>query len=241
MADSTTSSFWTKKRGACSRSSRFFEVMTSALPSPTRVPLPMAQTRIFQVVRFSGSGSGITAVPSASVASAATQTAVSANSLRTTGCTSAGPPPPMPPPPIPPKLPADPASKAMTAPGAGMPPAGPIAAPAIGAAAVMAIPSMAISPPMPPAGASMPFAIMAPRRRGIPPLPPNPMAGPSASSASPNRPTVCIGVSRGLSRLPNQRDSVCIVLSLCCRRHCQKWARMSPTFEPPATYSTLLS
>ena len=56
-------------------------------PSPTRVPCPMPQTRIFQVVRFSGMSSDTCAVPSSLVSSEPTHRAVSANLVRTVGCT----------------------------------------------------------------------------------------------------------------------------------------------------------
>ena len=66
---------------------RFLVVTTSAAPSPTRVPAPIAQTRAFQVVRFSGIFNSTCASPSLSVARQPTQSAVSANSVRTVGST----------------------------------------------------------------------------------------------------------------------------------------------------------
>ena len=47
---------------------RFLVVTTSAAASPTRAPAPIAQTRAFQVVRFSGIFSSTWASPSWSVA-----------------------------------------------------------------------------------------------------------------------------------------------------------------------------
>ena len=54
-------------------------------PWPTRVPWPMPQTLIRQVVRFSGMSSETSAVPSAAVVSLPTQRAVSANFVRSVG------------------------------------------------------------------------------------------------------------------------------------------------------------
>ena len=89
LAESTTSSFWTKNRGAWSRTSRSFVVMISASPWPTLVPGPSVQVLTFQVVRLSGIGNSTSAVPSAAVVRAAAQKAVSAKLVRTTGWTGA--------------------------------------------------------------------------------------------------------------------------------------------------------
>ena len=54
LAESTTSSFWTKNRGAWSRTRRSLVVMMSVSPWPTRVPGPRVHALTFQVVRLSG-------------------------------------------------------------------------------------------------------------------------------------------------------------------------------------------
>ena len=92
LAERTTSSFSTKNRGAWRRRRRFFLVTTSAEPSPTSVPRPMAQVLIFHAVRFSGMAKETSAQPSASVSIAAAQNAVSANFVRTVGSFMGGAP-----------------------------------------------------------------------------------------------------------------------------------------------------
>ena len=88
----TTSSFSTKKRGACSLTMRFFRVMTSTEASPTWVLEPMTQERSFQVVRLSGRVKLISPWPSASVVKSAIHTALSARLLRIMGCGPSSPP-----------------------------------------------------------------------------------------------------------------------------------------------------
>ena len=95
MAERTTSSVWTKNRGASRRTIRSLRVMTSVWPWPTLVPWPMPQTLIRQVVRFSGMSRATSAVPLLSVVRLPTQRAVSANLVRSVGWTS-GPPAPWP-------------------------------------------------------------------------------------------------------------------------------------------------
>ena len=65
-------------------------VTISASPSPTSVPAPIAQARIFQVVRFSGMVRLTSATPSRLVVSAGAQSAVSAKDFRTWGWIASG-------------------------------------------------------------------------------------------------------------------------------------------------------
>ena len=85
FADSTTSSFSTKKRGACKRSIRSFRVITSTDASPTCVFMPITQPRSFHVVRLSGRSKSNVASPASSVSTAAIHTALSARSFRIIG------------------------------------------------------------------------------------------------------------------------------------------------------------
>ena len=90
LAESTTSSFWTKNRGRLQPDEQVLggDDLGLALADPA-FPGPCVQALTFQVVRLSGSGNSTSAVPSASVVSAAAQKAVSAKLVRTTGWTAA--------------------------------------------------------------------------------------------------------------------------------------------------------
>ena len=73
------------------RTMRFLRVTTSADASPTRVPWPMPQTRIFQAVRFSRHVElDFGRCRPCRFRATATQKAVSANSLRTRGLNAVG-------------------------------------------------------------------------------------------------------------------------------------------------------
>ena len=179
----TTSSWSTKKRGACNRTSKFLRVVTSVSPWPTLVPSPMAQVLIFQPVRLSGILNRTSACPEVSVVIDPAQKAVSAKFERIVGCGSSAP--------------------AASARSAWTPKATPLASAIGGAASAkyimgkllrdwLSLPRMWLTIP-------------------LPPPPPKPAAAKFKaviSSIPPNTPKSFIGISPFLSRLPNERSRV---------------------------------
>ena len=80
-----TSSPWTKKRGAASRTITFLRTMVLSVALPTLVSGVMPRAVARQVVSESGNSTLVRAWPAPSVTRSAAQYAVSGNALRTLG------------------------------------------------------------------------------------------------------------------------------------------------------------